>query len=56
MNFEPNKYAFTKSDYFITPFSLKNGTVKLLKDKLTIYVSYFMVIYFQLTPTENTKL
>jgi hypothetical protein len=40
----------------ITPFSLKNGTVKLLKDILTIYNSYFMVIYFQLTPTEIPKL
>jgi hypothetical protein len=40
----------------ITHFSLKNGTVKWLKDILIIYNSYLMVIYFQLTPTEISKL
>ncbi len=40
----------------ITPFSLKNGTVKPVKEILTIYSSYYMVIYFQLTPTEIPKL
>ena len=45
-----------KINEYITHFSLKNGTVKWLKDILIIYNSYLMVIYFQLTPTEISKL